>query len=80
MKISAKNAEHRARYEIYVDGVNVSEITHEADDVAHVVTFVVLGRDGRAIRNSANQLLLGQIRGHVAIVSKVNAPAMPAVQ
>jgi hypothetical protein len=78
MKISAKNADHRARYEIYVDGINVSGIVHEADDITHVVTIVVCGRDGKPIRNASKQLLLGKVFGHVSIVSKVNEPAMSA--
>lgn len=80
MKINARDPGAAARYGVFVDGVDISGITHEADDVAHVVTVVVLGRDGKAIRNDRGEMLLAKVYGHVAIVSRVSEPMPEKVQ
>lgn len=75
MKISATNRDHRARYTVYLDGVDVSDCVQEADDVAHTVTLVIRRPDGSLVR-LGTRVLKATVFGHVTIVSRANAPAL----
>jgi hypothetical protein len=75
MKVRASNPQHRARYVIFLDGIDVSDCVTEADDIAHEVTVVVRRPNGEKIYNQGRQLT-AVVRGYVAIVSRVDQPAM----
>lgn len=75
MKIHATNREHRERYEVYLDGVNVSDCVTQADDIAHQVEIVVRRPNGDKVRRGEKVLTATAI-GHVAIVAKVNRIAI----
>lgn len=80
MKIDARNREHRTRYRVYLDGVDVSTCVQEADDLAHEITVVVRDPQGKPLRGR-NGFLKATVRGHVVIVSNTNtAPMSPTVQ
>lgn len=80
MKVDARNREHRARYRIFLDGIDVTTCVQEADDIAHEVTVVVRDPQGKPVRGNRG-LLKATVRGHVVIVSNANLPAMsPLVQ
>lgn len=76
MKIEARNREHRERYEVYLDGVDVSDCVKAADDVAHEVVIVIRRPSGRLVRDDQGHVLTATGRGHVVIVSRQHAPAM----
>jgi elongation factor P--beta-lysine ligase len=71
MKILASNREHRERYEVYLDGVNVSDCVTEADDILHQVEIVVRRPTGDKVRRG-HKVLTATAMGHVAIVAKVH--------
>lgn len=75
MKIEARNREHRERYEVYLDGVNVSDCCQTADDVAHEVTVLVRRPSGDLVKHDG-RVLKATVRGHVSIVSRNHAPAL----
>jgi len=75
VKIEARNAEHVRRYEVYLDGVNVSDCVKEADDIAHEVVAIIRRPDGSLVRNQG-RVLTAVVRGQVTIVSKVNEPSL----
>lgn len=75
MKIQASNPQHRARYVVFLDGLDISDCVTEADDIAHEVTVMVRHPNGqKVVRNG--RYLTAVVRGHVAIVSRVDQPAM----
>jgi hypothetical protein len=76
VKVSAANKDDALRYEIYLDGVNVSNVVTQADDVAHQVVFVIRTPDGNVLRRADGKALTVKGDGHVAIVSKINEPAL----
>lgn len=76
MKVQASDLAHRAKYEIYLDGVNISDAVVDADDVAHIVRVVVRDAKGQPFRRDG--VPLGAVlHGHVAIVSKVGIGMAP---
>lgn len=80
MKIHASNPMHRARYEVWVDGLNISNTIQEADDIAHEVWCVVRRPDGTPVRRPDGKVLLALVRGQVTIVSRINRPALVEAQ
>lgn len=77
MKVDARNRDHRARYRIFLDGVDITTAVQEADDLAHEVVVVVRDPQGKPVRGNGG-LLKATVRGHVVIVSNSNLPAMPS--
>lgn len=75
MKVDARNREHRERYRIFLDGVDVTTCVQEADDIACEVTVVVRDSQGKPMRGNRG-FLKATLRGHVVIVSGVNTPPM----
>jgi hypothetical protein len=75
MKIEARNREHRERYEVYLDGVNVSDCVQTADDVAHEVTMLIRRPSGELVKRDGRVLKV-TTHGHVVIVSRTQAPAL----
>lgn len=77
MRIKASNPEHQ-RYSVLLDGVDISTISMEADDVANVVVVGVRNRQGQLIRCDGRPLT-AVVTGKVTIIPSVNEP-IEAVQ
>jgi hypothetical protein len=75
MKIVASNPEHRARYVVFLDGLDISDCVTQADDIAHEVVVVVRRPNGQKVRNEG-KILTAVVRGHVSIISRIDQPGM----